>query len=756
MAFDINMIKKVYSKFPKRIQAARKATGKPLTLSEKILYTHLWDINAETAFTRGEDYVDFAPDRVAMQDATAQMALLQFMQAGKNKVAVPSTAHADHLILAKLGADKDLQESLNTNDEVFNFLSSVCNKYGIGFWKPGAGIIHQVVLENYAFPGGMMIGTDSHTVNAGGLAMVAIGVGGADAVDVMAGMPWELKFPKLIGVKLIGKLSGWVSSKDVILKVAGILTVKGGTDAIIEYFGEGAKSLSATGKGTICNMGAEIGATASTFGYDESIERYLRATDRDDVADAANEIKEHLTGDAEVYANPQQYFDKVIEINLSELTPHLNGPFTPDLATPVSKMKEKAVKNDWPLDVEWALIGSCTNSSYEDLTRAASIVEDAVNKGLKPKATLGINPGSEQVRFTAERDGLMDSFMKFESTKIFTNACGPCIGQWDREGSDKQEKNTIVHSFNRNFAKRADGNPNTHAFVGSPEMVAAIAISGRLDFNPITDTLTNENGDQVKLAEPNGVELPKNGFAVEDNGYQAPSEDGIGIEVVVADDSNRLQLLTPFTPWDGENIMRAKLLIKAAGKCTTDHISMAGPWLRYRGHLDNISNNCLIGAVNAFGGKTNTVVSQIDGNTDEVPNIARTYKAAGITSVVVGDHNYGEGSSREHAAMEPRHLGVMAIIVKSFARIHETNLKKQGMLGLTFANENDYDLIKEDDTFNFTDLNAFSDGKQLTLEVVHSDRTTDTIMLNHTYNEAQIDWFKAGSALNLIRKQNNQ
>jgi len=756
MAFDIEMIKRVYKKYPKAVGAARKTTNKPLTLSEKILYTHLWDGNAKTAFTRGEDYVDFAPDRVAMQDATAQMALLQFMQAGKSKVAVPSTTHADHLILAKLGADKDLQESLNTNNEVFNFLSSVCNKYGIGFWKPGAGIIHQVVLENYAFPGGMMIGTDSHTVNAGGLAMVAIGVGGADAVDVMAGMPWELKFPKLIGVKLIGKLSGWASSKDVILKVAGILTVKGGTGAIIEYFGEGAKSLSATGKGTICNMGAEIGATTSTFGYDESIERYLRATDRDDVADAANEIKEHLTGDAEVYANPQQYFDKVIEINLSELTPHLNGPFTPDLATPVSEMKEKAVKNDWPLDVEWALIGSCTNSSYEDLTRAASIVEDAVSKGLKPKATLGINPGSEQVRFTAERDGLMDSFMKFESTKIFTNACGPCIGQWDREGADKQEKNTIVHSFNRNFAKRADGNPNTHAFVGSPEMVAAIAISGRLDFNPITDTLTNENGDQVKLAEPNGVELPQNGFAVEDNGYQAPSEDGIRIEVVVADDSNRLQLLTPFTPWDGENIMRAKLLIKAAGKCTTDHISMAGPWLRYRGHLDNISNNCLIGAVNAFGGKTNAVVSQIDGNTDEVPNIARTYKAAGITSVVVGDHNYGEGSSREHAAMEPRHLGVMAVIVKSFARIHETNLKKQGMLGLTFANENNYDLIKEDDTFNFTDLNAFSDGKQLTLEVVHSDRTTDTIMLNHTYNEAQIDWFKAGSALNLIRNQNNQ
>ena len=599
-----------------------------------------------------------------------------------------------------------------------------------------------------------MIGTDSHTVNAGGLGMVAIGVGGADAVDVMAGMPWELKFPKLIGIKLTGTLNGWASAKDVILKVAGILTVKGGTGAIVEYFGEGAKSLSATGKGTICNMGAEVGATTSTFGYDESIERYLRATDRDDVANAANEIKEHLTGDAEVYENPELYFDEVIEVNLSELTPHLNGPFTPDLATPVAEMKEKAVVNDWPLDVEWALIGSCTNSSYEDLTRAASIVEDAVSKGLKPKATLGINPGSEQVRFTAERDGLMDSFNKFESTKIFTNACGPCIGQWDREGASKQEKNTIVHSFNRNFAKRADGNPNTHAFVGSPEMVAAIAISGRLDFNPITDSLTNENGEQVKLAEPFGMELPSKGFAVEDNGYQAPAENGSGIEVVVSPESNRLQLLTPFTAWDGKNITGAKLLIKAEGKCTTDHISMAGPWLKYRGHLNNISNNCLIGAVNAFGGKTNAVVSQIDGSIDEVPNIARSYKTAGITSVVVGDHNYGEGSSREHAAMEPRHLGVMAVIVKSFARIHETNLKKQGMLGLTFANEADYDLIKEDDTFNFTDLSDFADGKQLTLEVVHANVTTETIMLNHTYNEAQIDWFKAGSALNLIRKQN--
>ena len=754
MAFDINMIKKVYSKFPERIQSARKATGKPLTLSEKILYTHLWNVNVETAFTRGVDYVDFATDRVAMQDATAQMALLQFMQAGKSKVAVPSTAHADHLIQAKFGASKDLQEGINQNNEVFNFLSSVCNKYGIGFWKPGAGIIHQVVLENYAFPGGMMIGTDSHTVNAGGLGMVAIGVGGADAVDVMAGMPWELKFPKLIGVKLTGKLNGWAAPKDVILKVAGIVSAKGGTGAIVEYFGDGAISLSATGKGTICNMGAEIGATTSTFGYDKSIERYLRATGRDDVADAANEIKQHLIGDAEVYANPEKYFDQVIEINLDELTPHLNGPFTPDLATSVSEMSAKATKNGWPLDVEWALIGSCTNSSYEDLTRAASIVEDAISKGINPKAILGINPGSEQVRYTADRDGVLDSFKKFESTKIFTNACGPCIGQWNREGSEKKEKNSIVHSFNRNFSKRADGNPNTHAFVTSPEMVAAIAISGRLDFNPITDTLLNENGEQVKLAEPTGYELPPNGFAVEDNGYQEPAEDGSNIEVVVNPESNRLQLLTPFSAWDKKNITGAKLLIKAEGKCTTDHISMAGPWLKYRGHLDNISNNCLIGAVNAFGGKTNAVVNQISGEIDEVPNVARAYKKAGISSVVVGDHNYGEGSSREHAAMEPRHLGVIAVIVKSFARIHETNLKKQGVLGLTFAKETDYDLIKEDDTFNFTDLADFTERKQLTLEAVHTDGTTDTIILNHTYNAAQIDWFIAGSALNLIRRQN--
>ncbi len=755
MVFDLDMIKKVYERYPERIAAARKIVGKPLTLAEKILYAHLWDGNATEEYSRGKSYVDFAPDRVAMQDATAQMALLQFMQAGKTKVAVPSTAHADHLIQARVGAEKDLQEALNKSNEVFNFLSTVCNKYGIGFWKPGAGIIHQVVLENYAFPGGMMIGTDSHTVNAGGLGMVAIGVGGADAVDVMAGMPWELKMPKLIGVKLTGKLSGWTAPKDVILKVAGILTVKGGTGAIVEYFGEGATSMSCTGKGTICNMGAEIGATTSTFGYDDSMRRYLAATGRQEVVDAADKIAEHLTGDAEVYANPEKYFDQVIEIDLSTLSPHLNGPFTPDLATPVAEFREKALANDWPLDIEWALIGSCTNSSYEDLSRAASIVEDAVSKGVKPKAILGINPGSEQVRFTAERDGFIDTFKKFESARIFTNACGPCIGQWDREGAEKQEKNSIIHSFNRNFAKRADGNPNTHAFVASPEMVVAVAIAGRLDFNPITDTLTNANGEQVKLAEPTGHELPAKGFDVEDNGYQAPAEDGSSVVVDVKPDSQRLQLLEPFTPWDGQNILGAKLLIKAEGKCTTDHISMAGPWLRYRGHLDNISNNMLIGAVNAFGGATNEVVNQLTKEKGEVPAVARAYKAAGVPSIVVGDQNYGEGSSREHAAMEPRHLGVRAVIVKSFARIHETNLKKQGMLGLTFANEADYDKIKEDDTFNFTDLVDFAPNKQLTLEIVHADGSKENIMLNHTYNEQQIEWFKAGSALNLIKQQNN-
>ena len=753
MAFDIEMIKSVYSKIKDRVNKARDLTGKPLTASEKILYSHLWDGNPEKVFSRGKDYVDFAPDRIACQDATAQMALLQFMQAGKSKVAVPTTVHCDHLIQAKSGATQDLKSANSTSAEVFNFLESVSNKYGIGFWKPGAGIIHQVVLENYAFPGGMMIGTDSHTVNAGGLGMVAIGVGGADAVDVMADMPWELKFPKLIGVKLTGKLNGWTAPKDVILKVAGILTVKGGTGAIIEYFGEGAESMSCTGKGTICNMGAEVGATTSTFGYDQSMERYLRATGRDDVADAANDVKEYLTADEEVYQNPEKYFDQLIEINLDELTPHLNGPFTPDLATPVSEMSQVAKDNQWPLKVEWGLIGSCTNSSYEDLSRAASIAKQAVEKNLVTKAEFGINPGSEQVRYTAERDGLLKTFEDLDA-KIFTNACGPCIGQWAREGADKQEKNSIIHSFNRNFSKRADGNPNTHAFVASPEMVAAVAISGRLDFNPINDTLINQDGEKVKLDPPTGMELPPSGFDVKDNGYLAPVEDGSSVEVVVKEDSERLQLLTPFTPWNGENLMGAKLLIKAHGKCTTDHISMAGPWLRYRGHLDNISNNCLIGAVNAYNQKTNFVKNQLTGEYAGVPDTQRQYKQAGIETVVVGDHNYGEGSSREHAAMEPRFLGVKVVLVKSFARIHETNLKKQGMLGITFDNESDYDLIKEDDTFNFVDLKDFSPGKQITIEVVHADGSKDLIKANHSYNSQQIEWFKEGSALNLIKKQN--
>ena len=754
MAFDINMIKEVYAKMTERIDAARTVTGKPLTLSEKILYSHLWDGTSNKAYVRGKDYVDFAPDRIALQDATAQMALLQFMQAGKSKVAVPTTTHCDHLIQAKNGASTDLQSALNTSNEVFNFLESVSNKYGLGFWKPGAGIIHQVVLENYAFPGGMMIGTDSHTVNAGGLGMVAIGVGGADAVDVMAGMAWELKFPKLIGVKLTGKLSGWTAPKDVILKVAGIVSAKGGTGAIVEYFGEGAKAMSCTGKGTICNMGAEIGATTSTFGYDESMERYLRATDRNDVADAANEVKNYLTGDDEVYVNPEEYFDQVIEINLSELTPLLNGPFTPDLSTKVGNdMTEKANANDWPLKIEWGLIGSCTNSSYEDLSRASSIAQQALDKGLKMKAELGINPGSEKVRYTADRDGIIGVFEKLDA-KIFTNACGPCIGQWARYSDPKNApKNSIVHSFNRNFAKRADGNPNTHAFVASPEITAAIAIAGRLDFNPITDKLINENGEEVMLDEPTGWELPPKGFEVKDDGYLAPEEDGSHVKIAVDTASERLQLLEPFTPI-GNDISGAKLLIKAFGKCTTDHISMAGPWLRFRGHLDNISNNCLIGAVNAYGKKTNFVKNQLTGDFAGVPDTARAYKAADVKSIVVGDHNYGEGSSREHAAMEPRHLGVVAVLVKSFARIHETNLKKQGMLGLTFASEADYDLVQEDDTFNFLDLNEFSPGKSLTIEVVHADGSKDLIIANHTYNQGQIEWYNEGSALNLIKKQN--
>lgn len=753
MIFDIDMIKAVYAKYPERIAAARKVLNKPLTLTEKILYTHLSEGAATQVFERGNSYVDFAPDRIAMQDATAQMALMQFMQAGKPKTAVPTTVHCDHLIQAKDGAEKDLQESINKSSEVFNFLDSVSSKYGIGFWKPGAGIIHQVVLENYAFPGGMMIGTDSHTVNAGGLGMVAIGVGGADAVDVMAGMPWELKFPKLIGVKLTGKLSGWTSPKDVILKVAGILTVKGGTGAIIEYFGEGANSMSCTGKGTICNMGAEVGATTSTFGYDDSMERYLRATGRTDVAELANEIREHLTGDAEVYAEPEKYFDQVIEIDLSTLAPHINGPFTPDLATAVHDMKEVAGNSDWPTKIEWGLIGSCTNSSYEDISRASSIAADALAKGLLPKAEFGINPGSEQVRFTIERDGYIETFEKL-GAKIFTNACGPCIGQWARAGADKEEKNSIIHSFNRNFSKRADGNPNTHAFVTSPEMVAAIAISGDLTFNPLTDTLTNDKGEEVMLAEPTGFELPPKGFDVEDPGYKAPAEDSSEVEVVVAPDSNRLQLLEPFLPWDGKNITGMKLLIKAFGKCTTDHISMAGPWLRYRGHLDNISNNTLTGAINAFNQETDKVKNQITGEYGKVPDVQRAYKAADVPTIVVGDHNYGEGSSREHAAMQPRHLGVKIVLVKSFARIHETNLKKQGMLGLTFANETDYDKIRENDTIETLDLDAFAEGTPIHLKFKHDDGTEDIIETNHTYNAGQIAWYKEGSALNLIKKSN--
>ncbi len=749
MAFDIDMIKKVYGNMPARVDKARELVGRPLTLSEKILYTHLWEGMPAKAFTRGKEYVDFAPDRVACQDATAQMALLQFMHAGKTKVAVPTTVHCDHLIQAKVGAESDLARAKSQSNEVFEFLSSVSNKYGIGFWRPGAGIIHQVVLENYAFPGGMMIGTDSHTVNAGGLGMVAIGVGGADAVDVMSGMAWELKFPKLIGVKLTGRLSGWTAPKDIILKVAGILTVKGGTGAIIEYFGEGARAMSCTGKATICNMGAEVGATTSTFGYDESMDRYLRATDRAEIADEANKIASYLTGDDEVYANPEQYFDQVIEINLSELEPYLNGPFTPDLATPISKMREEAIKNDWPLNIQYGLIGSCTNSSYEDIARSASLAKQVAAKNLKTKSNFTITPGSELVRYTIERDGFIDTFDKIGAT-VFANACGPCIGMWDREGADKEERNTIVHSFNRNFSKRADGNPNTLAFVGSPELVTALAIAGDLGFNPLTDTLINEDGMEVMLDEPTGDELPQRGFDVEDAGYQAPAEDGTGVEVVVSPTSERLQLLDPFEPWNGQNIIGARLLIKAMGKCTTDHISMAGPWLRFRGHLDNISNNMLIGAVNAFNERTNLVKNQLTNEYDAVPAVQRAYKAAGIPTVVVGDHNYGEGSSREHAAMEPRFLGVKAVLVKSFARIHETNLKKQGMLALTFANEADYDKIRENDTINFTNLVDFAPGVPLTLEFVHDDGSIDVIIANHTYNEGQIGWFVAGSALNLI------
>lgn len=751
MVFDLDMIRAVYKAMPNRIAKARKMVGRPLTLTEKILYSHLHADQRMEKFEKGKSYVEFSPDRVAMQDATAQMALLQFMSAGIPKVKVPSTVHCDHLILAKDGAKKDLKDSITASGEVFNFLESVSNKYGIGFWKPGAGIIHQVVLENYAFPGGMMIGTDSHTVNAGGLGMIAIGVGGADAVDVMAGMPWELKFPKLIGVKLTGKLSGWTASKDVILKVAGILTVKGGTGAVVEYFGPGANSLSCTGKGTICNMGAEIGATTSTFGYDEKMADYLRGTGRKEVADLADKVKEHLTGDPEVYANPEKYFDQVIEIDLSRLEPHVNGPFTPDRAIPISKFAEEVKTNNWPQRLEVGLIGSCTNSSYEDISRSASLAKQAVDKKLKAKAEFTITPGSEMVRYTVDRDGYLGIFEKMGGV-VLANACGPCIGQWARHSNDPNRKNSIITSFNRNFAKRNDGNPNTHAFVASPEITTAFAIAGDLTFNPLTDKLTNEDGEQVMLDEPHGVEFPPRGFDVKDPGYLAPAKDGSKVKVSIADDSKRLQALSPFQPWDGKNLTGMKLLIKAKGKCTTDHISMAGPWLRFRGHLDNISNNTLTGALNFFNEKTDNVKNQLTGQYGTVPDTQRAYKKAGVPTIVVGDHNYGEGSSREHAAMQPRHLGVRVILVKSFARIHETNLKKQGMLGLTFANEADYNKIQENDTIDIIDLESFAPNKQLTMVLNHADGSKDTIKVNHTYNAGQIGWFKAGSALNLIAK----
>ncbi|HZH36038.1 MAG TPA: aconitate hydratase [Flavisolibacter sp.] len=751
MLFDLDLIKKVYADLPARVMNARKLLKRPMTLAEKILYSHSF-VPSNKTFERGKDYVDFAPDRVAMQDATAQMALLQFDTCGRDRVAVPSSVHCDHLIQAKVGAVTDLNTAIDTNKEVYDFLASISNKYGIGFWKPGAGIIHQVVLENYAFPGGLMIGTDSHTPNAGGLGMIAIGVGGADAVDVMAGLPWELKMPKLIGVKLTGRMSGWTAAKDVILKVAGILTVKGGTGAIVEYFGEGADSLSCTGKATICNMGAEIGATTSVFGYDERMSAYLCSTGREEVAALANNVKEHLRPDEEIYANPEKYYDQVIEINLSELEPHVNGPFTPDLATPISKMAEAVAANGWPDKIEVALIGSCTNSSYEDISRSASIAAQAKTKGLKVQSEYTVTPGSELVRYTIEKDGYLDTFDEIGGV-VLANACGPCIGQWARHIDDPNRKNTIVTSFNRNFAKRNDGLASTHAFVASPEIVTAYAIAGRLSFNPLKDKLLTEDGKEVMLDEPKGYELPPHGFSVEDAGYQAPAESGRDVPVAVSPTSDRLQLLSPFPAWEGTDIKGLRLLIKAKGKCTTDHISMAGPWLKYRGHLDNISNNMLIGAVNYFNGQTDTVKNQLTGEYGPVPATQRDYKAHGIGSVVVGDENYGEGSSREHAAMEPRHLGVRAILVKSFARIHETNLKKQGMLGLTFANKEDYDKVQEDDTIDILGLTEFAPGKQLTVVLHHADGKSDKIKVNHTYNLQQIEWFKAGSALNLIRRQ---
>jgi len=745
--FDYELIKKYYNNLSRKLLDIKKNLDKPLTLSEKILYLHAE--TSEEKYQRGIDYVNFYPDRVAMQDATAQMAILQFMMAGKDNVAVPTTVHADHLIQAKINSEVDLKDALSINSEVYKFLSSASNKYGIGFWKPGAGIIHQVVLENYAFPGGMMIGTDSHTVNAGGLGMVAIGVGGADAVDVMVGMPWELKFPKLIGVNLKGKLNGWSSPKDIILKLAGILTVKGGTGCIVEYFGDGAKSLSCTGKGTICNMGAEIGATTSTFGYDNSMDKYLRSTGRSEVADLANQNKENLTGDPEVYSNPEKYFDQVITIDLDTLEPYLNGPFTPDKATPISKMKEEAEKNNWPTKVEVGLIGSCTNSSYEDISRASSIAQQAINKKLIPKSKYTITPGSEQVRYTIERDGLIDIFNQI-GANVFANACGPCIGQWSREGSEQQKKNTIVHSFNRNFAKRADGNPNTYAFVGSPELVTALVLSGDLTFNPLKDSLINKDGEEIYLDPPSGYELPPNGFGVDDLGFQSPAIDGTDIIVEINDNSERLQKLKPFLKWNGEDVLNLDLLIKVKGKCTTDHISMAGPWLKFRGHLDNISNNLLIGATNAFNDSINSIKNKMTNKYDTVPNVARYYTDNNIETIIVGEENYGEGSSREHAAMEPRHMGVKVVLVKSFARIHETNLKKQGILALTFANKEDYDKIFEDDCFQITDLNKFSPNENLKIKVIHSNKNIDLIEVSHTYNSNQIDWFRAGSSLNLI------
>ena len=749
--FDLHMIKTVYSHLADRIDAAKKVLQRPMTLAEKVLYSHGYDPKINEDFRRGESYVEFSPDRVAMQDATAQMALLQFMMAGKDKVAAPTTVHCDHLILAKVNAGTDLSVAKEINEEVYDFLESVSNKYGIGFWKPGAGIIHQIILENYAFPGGMMIGTDSHTVNAGGLGMVAIGVGGADAVDVMADMPWELLFPRLIGVRLTGELNGWASAKDVILKVAGILTVKGGTGAIVEYFGPGAEKLSCTGKGTICNMGAEIGATTSLFGFDENMVKYLNATGRVEIANRASTIADYLRADPDVYSNPDVYFDQVVEINLSDLEPHLNGPFTPDRATPISQMVAAAETNGWPTKIEVSLIGSCTNSSYEDISRSASIAKQAVDKQLKVKSDFTITPGSEQIRYTVERDGYLDVFEEIGGV-VLANACGPCIGQWARHSDDPQRKNTIVTSFNRNFAKRNDGNPNTHAFVGSPELVTALAIAGDLTFNPLEDTLLNAAEEEVKLDPPVGMDLPQNGFAVEELGYKAAAEDGSSTIVIVNPDSERLQLLNPFEPWKGENLTDLKLLIKTQGKCTTDHISMAGPWLRFRGHLDNISNNMLTGAVNFFNGETNAVKNQLTGEYGPIPEVQLNYKKNGIPTIVVGEENYGEGSSREHAAMEPRHLGVRAVLVKSFARIHETNLKKQGMLALTFVNKLDYDKILEDDTFAFMDLAEFQTGKIVKIKITHYDGSVDIIECNHTYNETQIAWFRAGSALNLIRE----